>query len=63
MPRTAPSQRSTIWAARSGQHDLAEAKQELRLDLEAVTAQVLVLQWMTGVIVTGMLALVAKAFF
>lgn len=43
--------------------DLDKGKSELRLELQAVRADVLVLKWMTGAIVAGVAALVSKAFF
>ena len=45
------------------QLEIQRTKQELRLEIHSVRADVLVLRWMTGAIVAGVLALVVKAFF
>ena len=41
----------------------AEIKAELRLEIQTVRAGLMTVQWMVGVIVAGVLGLVAKAFF
>ena len=43
--------------------ELDKVKSELRLEIQAVRAGLMTVQWMTGAIVAGVLALVAKSFF
>lgn len=45
------------------EYTLEKNKAELRLEIQAVRASLMTVQWMTGAIVAGVLALVAKSFF
>ena len=42
--------------------DLAELKKDLQLEIAPIKADILLLKWMVGVIVAGVVALVIKAF-
>ena len=45
------------------EHALDKTKSELRLEIQTVRASLTTVQWMTGAIVAGVLALVVKSFF